>query len=86
MKKSKIIFTAIMAISLLVFSGCERIRETYGRQLNITESGPAPVTVFAVNTKMAGRFRITLPYPGIFWRRLRLILFQMSPAGFRGFS
>jgi multidrug efflux pump subunit AcrA (membrane-fusion protein) len=44
----------ILAISLLVFPGCERIREVYGRQRNPDAGGGAPpVTVFAVNTMLS---------------------------------
>jgi len=55
MKKKQIFLAAILTILLfLAFSGCERIRETYGRQRGQTEGGsPPPATVFAVNTMLA---------------------------------
>jgi multidrug efflux pump subunit AcrA (membrane-fusion protein) len=53
MKKKQLFFAAVLAISLLALSGCERIRETYGRQRNPTEGVAPPASVFAVNTTLA---------------------------------
>jgi len=56
MKKTRIAFLVlILAMPLLGFSGCERIRETYGRQRNPTGGAPPPAQVFAVNTMPAAQ-------------------------------
>ena len=52
MKKRQTL-TLVLIISALVFSGCERIREVYGRQRNPSGSEAPPATVFAVNTMLA---------------------------------
>jgi len=53
MEKKQLFPVTILIITALIFSGCERVREIYGRQRNQTESGPPPVSVFAVNTMLA---------------------------------
>ena len=53
MNKTQVFLPLLLIITALTFSGCERIRETYGRRRDAAESGPPPATVFAVNTMLA---------------------------------
>jgi multidrug efflux pump subunit AcrA (membrane-fusion protein) len=53
--QQRAVLAIVLTIVVLVFSGCERIRETYGRvqdTLGLATSAP-PAPVFAVNTMLA---------------------------------